>query len=147
MIRIVSNSILFRFFTGMYPGRLLNFFANLKLLLSKKTRKFLLIIYGKSKVEFELDWNHMISALHFKCSLKQKQNMTRYIFKGIWPNLKSNLMLSILMSFFPQPRKKLFPEVFHIILVRPRWGRWGNFKIVAKGKRWDEFEDEPFKPT
>ena len=44
LTRFVGNSILFRFFTGMDSGGLLNFFTNFKLLLSKNTGKFLIMI-------------------------------------------------------------------------------------------------------
>ena len=60
----------------MDSGGLLNFFTNIKLLLSKNTGKFLIMIEGKSKVKFEFDYNHMISTLHFNHSLKQKRNIT-----------------------------------------------------------------------
>ena len=44
LIKFVGNNILFRFFTEMDSGGLLNFFKNFKLLPSKNTGKFLIMI-------------------------------------------------------------------------------------------------------
>ena len=90
LARFVGNNILFRFLTRMISWEVLNFFANLRLPLSKNSDNFLIIIYGKSKVKFRLDWNH-ITKLHFKRSLKQKRDLTHISSWGlgqIWNQAK-----------------------------------------------------------
>ena len=44
LIRFVGDNILFRFFTGMDSGGLLNFFTSFKFLISKNTGKYLIMI-------------------------------------------------------------------------------------------------------
>ena len=124
LARFVGNSILFRILTGMDSWGMLNFFTNFRLPHSKNTGNIIIMIYGKSKFTFRLDWNH-ITKLHFKCLLKQKRSLT---YTSSWPNLESNQILCNQITSV----MKFSERTFNIQLVKCTWSCNSNFTVLVK---------------